>query len=111
MDAPDAALFLVRFPEFNQLSTEVVQGMLDSAYQSTPENVWSPFPAQQLEAVYFLAAHLLASRSMQMGHQLGLAPAGALGTGLGATLYGQRRMELEDQLPIFGFVAYADYLT
>jgi hypothetical protein len=101
MDAPSADQFLGRFPEFNELLFEVVEEALSEAKRSTPERFWG---IRRKEAVSQLTAHLLATRSMQIGIQVGSESGRPLGTGYDSTLYGQEYKRLLDTLPITGFV-------
>jgi hypothetical protein len=100
MAIPSANEFLARYPEFGELAGAVVDGALAEAGRATPSTVWS---ITQAEAVGYLAAHLLATRSMQIGIQVG-APSGTpLGMQLDSTLYGQEYRRLRDSLAITGF--------
>lgn len=100
MAAPSTNAFLLRFPEFGEQSLSVVEGALAEAARSTPENVWSTV---HQEAVSYLAAHLLATRTMQLGQQVGSPSGNPNGELLKATLYGQEYTRLRDSLPITGF--------
>lgn len=100
MAIPSTNQFLTRFPEFGELASTVVDGAIAEASRITPSTVWSN---TQTEAISYLAAHLLASRSMQIGIQVG-SPSGApTGTQLDSTLYGQEYRRLRDTLTLSGF--------
>lgn len=101
MTAPSVTDFLNRFPEFNELLIDVVEGALTEATRSTPETVWG---IRHSEAVSQLTAHLLATRSMQIGNQVGTTSGSPSGEQLAATLYGQEYQRLLNTLPLTGFV-------
>jgi hypothetical protein len=100
MAVPSTTAFLNRFPEFAEQATSVVEGALAEAANSTPATVWG---AVHTEGVSYLAAHLLASRTMQLGLQVGTPSGQPLGTSLDATLYGQAYQRLLRTLPLSGF--------
>lgn len=100
MTAPTISDFLLRFPEFGEQATAVVAGALVEATNLTPSTVWGD---HQTAATYYLTAHLLATRTMQIGNQVGTTSGSALGEGLQSTLYGQSYLNLRDSLPITGF--------
>lgn len=100
MTAPTRAEFLVRFPEFGEQSTSVVDGALAEAEHSVPAAVWG---TTHTEAVSYLAAHLLATRTMQIGLQVGTMSGSPTGSLLESSLYGQEYKRLLTQLPISGF--------
>lgn len=97
------SLFLSRYPEFGEQSTEVVDWALAESERMTPSTVWLD-AERRVDAVLHLTAHSLALRTMQIGLQTGSSAGQPLGSGLAATLYGQARKQLEDQLPITGFI-------
>jgi hypothetical protein len=100
MADPSTTDFLTRFPEFAELSTSVVAGALAEAARVIPDSVWT---TTRTEGITYLAAHLLATRSMQIGIQVG-SPSGApAGQQLDSTLYGQEYRRLRDTLPLTGF--------
>ena len=100
MAIPSTNQFLSRFPEFAEQAIGVVEGAIAEAANTTPSAIWD---ASHTEGVSYLAAHLLATRTMQLGQQVG-SPAGtALGTGLDASLYGQAYQRLLRTLPLSGF--------
>lgn len=101
MTAPTTAEFLARFPEFGEHSTTVVEGALGEAARSTPESVWGGI---HNEAVSYLAAHLLATRAMQMGIQVDQMSGSPTGELINSSLYGQEYKRLLDTLPLCGFV-------
>lgn len=100
MAIPSTNDFLARFPEFGEQSTAVVEGSIAEAGRSVASSV---FGTRHTEGVSYLAAHILAMRTMQLGMQLG-APAGSpVGLRLDATLYGQEYQRLVYSLAITGF--------
>ena len=101
MSAPSTSDFLLRFPEFGEQSLSVVEGALAEAARITPESVWG---AIHSEAVSYLTAHLLGTRTMQLGQQVGSLSGNPNGEQLKATLYGQEYTRLRDSLPLTGFV-------
>jgi hypothetical protein len=101
MSVPSSIDFLARFPEFGELLGTVVSGALEEAGRSTPETVWG---ARHTEAVSQLAAHLLATRTIQIGSQVGSPSGSPSGDLLLSTLYGQEYRRLLDSLPLSGFV-------
>lgn len=100
MTVPTASEFLLRFPEFGEQSLSVVEAALADAAVQTPEAIWGVLQAQ---AVSYLAAHLLGSRIMQIGNQVGATAGAPVGEGLKATQYGQSYVALRDTLPLSGF--------
>lgn len=100
MTAPTTVQFLARFPEFGETATAVVEGAIAEADRSTPESVWGTL---HYEAVAYLAAHLLGTRSMQIGNQVGSPSGSAVGIDIQSTLYGQEYNRLMGQLPLCGF--------
>lgn len=100
MAIPTSSAFLLRFPEFGEQSLSVVEGALAEAGRSAPSATWG---AIHTDAVSYLAAHLLASRTMQIGLQVGAPSGQPVGDGYAATLYGREFKRLLDGLPISGF--------
>lgn len=100
MTVPSTSAFLQRFPEFGEQATSVVEGALAEAGRSTSVAVWGTV---HTEAVSYLAAHLLASRVVQIGLQVGTVSGNPLGEGLVSTLYGQEFKRLLASLPVCGF--------
>ncbi len=100
MAVPSSAEFLLRFPEFGEQSLSVVQGTLAEAGRSTPSETWG---AVHTEAVSYLAAHLLATRTMQIGLQIDTKSGAPTGSGFDSTLYGQEYKRLLDSRPLSGF--------
>jgi hypothetical protein len=100
MAVPSSTAFLLRFPEFGEQSLSVVEGALAEAGRSAPADVWT---VTHTEAVSYLAAHLLATRTMQVGLQVGTMTGSPTGNQLEATLYGQEYKRLFAQLPLSGF--------
>jgi len=100
MTVPSTSAFLLRFPEFGEQSLPVVEGALAEAGRATASAPWGTV---HTDAVSYLAAHLLATRTMQIGQQVGAQSGSALGTRLESTLYGQEYQRLLAQLPLSGF--------
>jgi hypothetical protein len=91
--------FLLRFPEFGEQSLSVVEATLADAALSVPSSVWGP---RQSTATGYLAAHLLATRTMQIGAQVGSPSGAALGEQYRSTHYGQNYLALREALPLTG---------
>ena len=100
MAVPTFVEFLIRFPEFGELSLPVVQSALTEAGRSTPAAKWGTI---HTEAVSNLAAHILSTRVMQIGLQVGSQSGQPLGTGLTASLYGQESERHKGTLALSGF--------
>ena len=100
MSIPSTNDFLLRFPEFGEQSLSVVEAALTDAAALTPATVWG---THQTSGISYLAAHLLASRTMQIGTQVGTLSGIALGEGVRSTLYGQNYLALQQSLPLTGF--------
>lgn len=100
MTVPSTDAFIQRFPEFGAQSPWVIEGALAEAGRSVPTSVWT---TTHTEAVSYLAAHLLATRTIQIGQQVGSPTGTAMGEGFNATLYGQEYKRLLGSLPITGF--------
>lgn len=101
MTTPTPTEFLARFPEFGELTLTVVEGAIAEAARSTPVSLWGTV---HTEAVSNLAAHLLSTRVMQIGLQVGSQSGQPFGAGgLEASLYGQEYERLKGTLPICGF--------
>ena len=100
MAVPTSAEFLNRFPEFGELSLSVVEQSLAEAGRVTASSVWRTI---HTEAVSYLTAHILSTRVMQVGLQVGSQSGQPLGTGPDASLYGQEYERLKGTLPISGF--------
>lgn len=100
MTVPSTNEFLLRFPEFGEQSTSVVEGALAEATTLIPSTVWG---THQGPAISYLAAHLLATRTMQIGAQVGSPSGNALGELLRSTHYGQNYLALQQSLPLTGF--------
>lgn len=101
MAVPTPTEFLQRFPEFANQASLVIAGAINEAALSTPESVWDTL---HNTGVGYLAAHLLASRVMQIGAQVGAQSGTPMGEQLKSTLYGQEYERLRKTLPVFGFV-------
>ena len=100
MTVPTSDEFITRFPEFGELSLPVIQSALTEAGRSTPAANWGTI---HTEAVSNLAAHILSTRVMQIGLQVGSQSGQPLGTGLTASLYGQEYERLKGTLALSGF--------
>lgn len=100
MTVPSTNAFLLRFPEFGEQSLSVVEGALAEAGRSVHEGPWGTV---HTEAVSYLAAHLLAMRTMQIGLQVGTVSGSPTGTGYNASLYGQEYTRLLASRPLSGF--------
>lgn len=100
MAVPSRAEFLTRFPEFGEQLTAVVDGALAEAGRYASATV---FGTVHTDAVGYLAAHLLATRTMQIGLQIEAKSGAPTGSGFNATLYGQEYKRLLDSLALSGF--------
>ena len=100
MAVPSTNAFLLRFPEFGEQSLSVIEGALAEAGRTTPATTWG---TTHTEAVSYLAAHLLASRTIQIGLQVGTASGSPSGSLIESTLYGQEYQRLQNSLPLSGF--------
>jgi hypothetical protein len=100
MAVPSRAEFLLRFPEFGEQLTSVVDGALAEAGRYASATV---FGAVHTDAVGYLAAHLLATRTMQIGLQVETKSGTPTGSGVESTLYGQEYKRLLDSLALSGF--------
>lgn len=100
MTVPSTNVFLLRFPEFGEQSLSVVEGALAEAGRSVPAEPWGTV---HTEAVSYLAAHLLATRTMQIGQQVGTVSGSPTGPGYDASLYGQEYKRLLASRPLSGF--------
>ncbi len=100
MSVLSASDFLFRFPEFGEQSLSVVEGALAEADRSASPEVWGTLHS---DGVSYLAAHLLATRTMQIGLQVGTMSGTPTGQGFDSTLYGQEYRRLLSSLPLTGF--------
>jgi hypothetical protein len=100
MAVPSTSEFLLRFPEFGEQSAPVVTRALTEAERYAPETSWG---TTQFDAVSYLAAHILASRTMQIGQQIGMLSGSPNGDLFNSTLYGQEYKRLLDSLTLSGF--------
>jgi hypothetical protein len=92
--------FLVRYPEFGDHDASLLSAVLAEAQVRYPDiELWSGVRDQ---AINLYMAHLLATRVVQMGSQLGMGSQ-ASGLGLDATLYGQELKRLEGTVVATGF--------
>lgn len=106
MADPTRAQFLARFPEFNEQSTDVVDGALGEAIRFCSTTGWTETYslAVRNDAIQYLTAHTLAMRTMQIGLQVGSISGSPTGNRIDATLYGQEYKRVLDSLPHCGFV-------
>jgi hypothetical protein len=100
MAVPTSSEFLARFPEFGELTLSIVEGAIAEAGRSTPATQWGDV---HTEAVSYLSAHILSTRVMQVGLQVGSQSGQPLGTGFNASLYGQEYERLKGTLSLSGF--------
>lgn len=100
MAIPSRAEFLLRFPEFGEQSSSVVEGALAEAGRATASEPWGTV---HTDAVSYLAAHLLATRTMQIGLQIETKSGSPTGSGTDSTLYGQEYTRLLNSRPLSGF--------
>ena len=105
MADPTRTEFLARFPEFNEQSTDVVDGALNEAIRFCPTTGWNATNPAKIrnDAIQYLAAHSLAMRTMQIGMQVGSVSGQPTGDRIDATLYRQEYKRLLDSLPHCGF--------
>lgn len=101
MAVPTTAEFLARFPEFLHQDRGVVESCIAEASRSTPDSIWEP---RTFDAINYYAAHLLATRTMQIGNQIGSTTGTPTGLGLDSTLYGQGYKTIRDSLGVCAFV-------
>jgi hypothetical protein len=100
MSLPTRHEFLSRFPEFGEQSPSVVDGALSEAGRATPPSVWG---AVRADGASYLAAHLLSTRTMQIGMQVGSPSGPPSGQLTQSTLYGQEYERLFRGLALTGF--------
>jgi hypothetical protein len=100
MALPSTNAFLLRFPEFGEQSLSVVEGAIAEAGRFAPASRWG---SVHTDAVSYLAAHILATRTMQIGLQVGTMSGSPSGELVGSSLYGQEYKRLLDSLPLSGF--------
>lgn len=100
MAVPSTSAFLLRFPEFGEQSLSVVEGALTEAGRYASATV---FGSVHTDAVSYLTAHLLATRTMQIGLQIEAKAGAPAGSGFDATLYGQEYKRLLDSRALSGF--------
>jgi hypothetical protein len=102
MAVPTYAEFIARFPEFGEQPEALVTTVIEEAADATPELTWGS-ALLRTRGIRYLTAHILATRTMQIGAQVD-SPSGApLGINLDATLYGQEYKRVRDNLPFCGF--------
>ena len=94
--------FLTRFPEFSNIESAVVTASIDEAKRQNNEDVWGD---KYDDAVNYMAAHLLSSRTQSIGQQIGVASSarttkyiGAAGYTLADTTYGATYLFLREGL-------------
>jgi hypothetical protein len=100
MAVPSTSTFLRRFPEFSEQSLSVIEGALAEAGRITPAASWG---AVQPDGIVYLTAHILATRTMQIGQQVGVLSGAPNGELLNASLYGQEYKRLLNSLTLSGF--------
>lgn len=100
MAVPSTSAFVTRFPEFGEQSLDVISGALAEAGRYAPTTMWGSL---HTDAVNYLTAHILATRTMQIGRQIGASSGEPLGQHLEATLYGQEYLRLLNSLTLSGF--------
>lgn len=93
--------FIQRFPEFVEQDTPVITAALDEAARTMSTDVWA---ARFMDGQLYLAAHLVASRVMQIGSAIGMETTQMMPTALESTMYGKEYLRLFNTLPICGFV-------
>lgn len=100
MTVPTSSNFLLRFPEFGEQSLSVTEDALAEAGRFTSTSVWGTL---HTDAVSYLAAHILASRTIQIGTQIGATPGAVVSRdSISSTLYGQEYQRLLNALPLSG---------
>ncbi len=106
MALPTSTEFLTRFPEFGEQSEAVVSGALAEAIRFCPQVGWKKGvePTVRFDAISYLTAHILATRTVQIGTQVGSVSGTPWTQGIDSTLYGQEYRRLLDSLPICGFM-------
>lgn len=102
MAVPTYAEFIDRFPEFGEQPQALVTAAIEEAAEASPEIVWGS-ELRQTRGIRYLAAHILATRTMQIGAQVGSPSGTPLGISLDGTLYGQEYKRTRDNLPFCGF--------
>tara|TARA_X000000950_G_scaffold53048_1_gene62812 strand:- start:572 stop:901 length:330 start_codon:yes stop_codon:yes gene_type:complete len=101
--AVSVTTFLSRFPEFENLETYVVTATIEEAERQNDATVWGDLHD---DAVNYMTAHLLSSRTQAIGQQIGVSPnvrvqryVGVSGYTLADTTYGATYLYLRDGLP------------
>ena len=100
MAIPTLSELLDRFPELEVHTHAQLEAALATAGRRCSEAVWGDLHS---DGVGLFAAHLIACRVREVGAQVGQAPPSA-GNGLEASHYGQQFAELQNCLPICGFM-------
>ena len=100
--AVTSTTFLARFPEFDNLEAAVVTATITEAQRQNDSDIWGD---QHDDAVNYMTAHLLASRTQSIGQQIGVATnvrtinyRGAAGYTLADTTYGATYLYLREGL-------------
>lgn len=100
--AVTSTTFLTRFPEFSNIESAVVTATIGEAERQNNEDMWGD---QYDDAVNYMAAHLLASRTQSIGQQIGVSSSvrtikyqGAAGYTLADTTYGATYLFLREGL-------------
>ena len=100
--AVTSTTFLARFPEFDNLEAAVVTATIAEAQRQNDADIWGD---QHDDAVNYMTAHLLASRTQSIGQQIGVSQnarvqkyVGAAGYTLADTTYGATYLYLREGL-------------
>lgn len=100
MAIPTLSQLLDRFPELDVHTHAQLEQALATAGLRCSEAVWGDLHS---DGVALFAAHLIAGRVREVSAQVGQAMPSA-GSGLEATHYGQQFAELQNCLPLTGFM-------
>lgn len=100
MAIPSLNELLDRYPELEVHTPAQLEAALATAGRRCSEAVWGDLHG---DGVGLFAAHLIACRVREVGAQVGQAPPSA-GNGLQASHYGQQFAELQNSLPLCGFM-------
>lgn len=104
-----AAELQQRFPEFAEQQPAVINPIILQAERQTPASVWGN-SGFRVDGIAYLSAHLLATRIVQIGSQIGAPSGAALAVGLDSTHYGQEYKRLRDSIVAIGFASF-DYTS
>jgi hypothetical protein len=93
--------FIQRFPEFVEQSDPVITAALEEAARSLSPSIWGDrFTDGQL----YLAAHIVAGRTIQIGSMIGMETTQMMPSDLESTMYGKAYLRILNTLPTCGFV-------